>query len=181
MRMQGISFAPILKDPRAVTREIAFAEQNWHVFQAHQRMVRSGDFLYIKNNYPNQLAVSMESDPTFPAGEELWEKNATGELNDKQKDIFQKPRPEEELYQVSDDPHQLTNLAGKKEFKETIKELSGYLSNWTKETGDTVPENPTPDRQRLDGKRFPNHKHGEMPGAAAGATKITKSGPVLLP
>ena len=180
-RMQGISFAPILKDPKAVTREIAFAEQNWHVFQAHQRMVRSGDFLYIKNNYPNQLAVSMESDPTFPAGEELWEKNATGELNDKQKDIFQKPRPEEELYQVSDDPHQLTNLAGKKEFKETIKELSGYLSNWTKETGDTVPENPTPDRQRLDGKRFPNHKHGEMPGAAAGATKITKSGPVLLP
>jgi len=36
----------------------------------------------------------MESDPTFPAGEELWKKNATGELNDKQKDIFQKPRPE---------------------------------------------------------------------------------------
>lgn len=179
-RMQGVSFVPVLKDPKAVTREIAFAEQNWHVFQAHQRMVRTGDFLYIKNNFPKLQAVSMESDPTFPAGEELWEKNATGELNDKQKDIFQKPRPEEELYQVSDDPHQLTNLAGKKEFAGAIKDMRGLLSDWTKETGDTVPEKPTPDRQRLDGKRFPGHKHGEMPGASAGATKINKSGPVLL-
>ncbi|MDF1860445.1 MAG: sulfatase [Verrucomicrobiales bacterium] len=180
-RAQGVSFVPILKDPKATVREVAFAEQNWHVFQAHQRMVRTGDFLYIRNAFPDKLAVSMESDPTFPSGEELWKKRATGELNDDQKDIFQKPRPKEELYQVSDDPYQFTNLAGKEEFAEMMEDLRGILHDWTQATGDTVPENPTPDRQRLDGKKFPGHKHQEMPGAAAGATKINATGPVKLP
>lgn len=180
-RAQGVSFVPILKDPNATVREVAFAEQNWHVFQAHQRMVRTGDFLYIRNAFPDKLAVSMESDPTFPAGEELWEKRATGDLNENQKDIFQQPRPKEELYQVSDDPYQFTNLAGKEEFGGVMEELRGLLDDWSEATGDTVPENPTPDRQRLDGKKFPGHKHQEMPGAAAGATKINEPGPVKLP
>jgi arylsulfatase len=180
-RAQGVSFVPILKDPGATVREVAFAEQNWHVFQAHQRMVRTGDFLYIRNAFPDKLAVSMESDPTFPAGEELWEKRTTGELNEDQKDIFQKPRPKEELYQVSDDPYQFSNLAGKEEFGAVVEELRGLLDDWSEATGDTVPENPTPDRQRLDGKKFPGHKHQEMPGAAAGATKINEPGPVKLP
>lgn len=180
-RAQGVSFVPILEDPKATVREVAFAEQNWHVFQAHQRMVRTGDFLYIRNAFPDKLAVSMESDPTFPSGEELWEKRATGELNEDQKDIFQNPRPKEELYQVSDDTYQFTNLAGKEEFAEMMEDFRGILDDWTQATGDTVPENPTPDRQRLDGKKFPGHKHQEMPGAATGATKINEPGPVKLP
>ncbi len=180
-RVQGVSFVPLLEDPKAVVREVAFAEQNWHVFQAHQRMVRTGDFLYIKNAYPDKLAVSMESDPTFPAGEELWEKHKSGELNEKQKDIFQQPRAQEELYQVSDDPFQLNNLAAEEEFSETISSMRAILNDWSESTGDTVPDNPTPDRQTLEGKKFPGHKHQEFPGAARNATKINANGPVALP
>ncbi|MDF1825952.1 MAG: sulfatase [Verrucomicrobiales bacterium] len=180
-RAQGISFAPILKDPKAVIREIAFAEQNWHVYQAHQRMVRTGDFLYIKNAFPELLALNKESDTSFPAGEELWEKQAAGELNENQQDIFRQPRPVEELYQVSDDPFQFTNLAENEEFGETLNQLRGLLGDWSEATGDTVPTEPTPDRKDIDGKKDKTHRHLEFPGAASGATSINAKGPVLLP
>lgn len=179
--MQGVSFTPILADPKATVRDVAFAEQNWHVFKAHQRMVRTGDFLYIKNAHPELLPLSMESDPSFPAGEELWEKHDAGELNAAQSAMFQEPQPEEELYQVSDDPFQLTNLAGKEEFTETLREMRELHQEWTKATGDTVPTNPTPDRQTIGGKKDKNHKHLEFPGAAADATAINNAGPVRLP
>jgi len=180
-RAQGVSFTNILSDPKAIVRDVAFAEQNWHVFQAHQRMVRTGDFIYIKNAYPNRMALSMESDPSFPAGEELWDKWHEGKLNENQKDVMQNPRPEEELYQVSDDPHQMTNLAGKKELKGTLDEMRQLLGDWTAETGDSVPELPTLDRQMIGGKKDKTHQHREFPGAANKATKINAPGPIRLP
>jgi len=176
--MQGVSIVPILENPKATVRDVAFAEQNWHVFQAHQRAVRTGDFLFIRNAFPDRQALSMESDPSFPAGEELWAKRAAGELNEDQKDVFLNPRPERELYQVSDDPLQLNNLAGKEEFHEILAEMEGLLDDWTDATGDTVPADPTRDRQMIDGKKDKNHKHREFPGKSKGATEITASGPV---
>src|SRR6056297_2539678 len=170
--MQGVSFVPLIEDPEATVRDVAFAEQNWHVFQAHQRAVRTGDFLFIQNNFPELQALNMESDPSFPAGEELWEKHAAGELNEHQKDVFQKPRPERELYQVSDDPLQLNNLAGKEEFAGIEAELEGLLDEWTETTGDSVPADPTRDRQKVGGPRDPNHTHREFPGASKNASEI---------
>jgi len=178
-RMQGVSFVEILKNPRAEVRKIAFAEQNWHVYQAHQRMVRSGDFLYIKNNFPERRALSMESDPTFPAGKELWAKERSGELTESQRDVFRQPRPGEELYQVSDDPFQLHNQAGKPEFHQELEEMRATLQVWSEETGDSVPTDPTPDRQDIHGHRVPHHKHHELPGEANHATRIKAAGPVL--
>lgn len=179
--MQGVSFTAILNDPKATIRDVAFAEQNWHVYNAHQRMVRTGDFLYIKNAYPEVLPLSMESDPSYPAGAELWEKHDAGELNAAQSAMFQLPQPEEELYQVSDDPFQLTNLVGKAEYSDTLKQMRKLNQDWVEQTGDTIPTNPTPDRQTVDGVRVKNHKHLEFPGAAANATGITESGPIRLP
>lgn len=176
--MQGVSLVPVLENPSATVRDIAFAEQNWHVFQAHQRAVRTGDFLFIRNAFPDLQVLSMESDPSFPTGEELWAKHAAGELNENQKDIFQKPRPVRELYQVSDDPLQLNNLAGKEEFAEILTEMEGLLDDWTETTGDTVPTDPTLDRQTINGKKDRNHKHREFPGAAKKATEITAAGPI---
>ncbi|MEX2578796.1 MAG: sulfatase [Verrucomicrobiales bacterium] len=177
-RMQGVSFVEILEDPKASVRDIAFAEHNWHVYQAHQRAVRSGDFLYVRNAFPEKQALSKESDPTFPVGEELWEKHAAGELNENQQDIFLKPRPTEELYQVSDDPYQMNNLAEDEEQAEVLSEMRELLDDWTEATGDTVPADPTRDRDAPDGTKDPDHTHREMPGAAAEATEITDPGPV---
>jgi len=177
-RMQGVSFAKILNNPGAVTREVAFAEHNWHVYQAHMRMVRMGDFLYIKNSFPDRQALCIEADPTStPSGAELWEKHEEGKLNENQLDIFLNPRPAQELFHVGEDPDQLTNLAGNPEYAEQMAKMQKVLDQWSEETGDTVPENPTPDRGTVPGKRNP---HQEFPGAATGADKINAKGPVLL-
>ncbi|MFC1652238.1 sulfatase [Planctomycetota bacterium] len=188
--IQGQSFVPILKDPQATIRELIFSEQNWHVFKNHVRMVRFGDYVYIKNNYPNQLNLSLESSNTNISGKELWEAHAAGKTTAQQQQIFANPCPSEELFKLSKDPEQFTNLAKNPEYAQTLKQARAKLAKWTEKTGDTIPENPTPHRftpPRIeDGKIIPggsytNSKpHAEMPGAAKDATKIDHPGPVRL-
>jgi len=172
--IQGVSFAKVLSDPKAVVRDFAFAEHNWHVFGAHERMVRHGDWLYIRNNRPNQQNLCVESDDTFPAGKELWAAHAAGKTTRPQQDIFLNPRPQEELYRVGEDPHQLYNLASDTTFAETLVSLRGVLEQWTAQTGDTNPANPTPDRIGKKGQQ----SRGELPGESANATSINHPGPI---
>ena len=188
--IQGRSFLPILKNPKSEVREVVFSEHNWHVYKNHERMARFGDFLYIKNNFPNQANLCYESDTKFPAGEELWKAHAAGKTTAQQQQVFANPCPEEELFQVSDDPHQLTNLADLPEYAEILAQSRALLANWTEQTADTIPENPTPDRHappRIeDGKIIPagegktKKPQAEMPGAAKNATEVNHSGPVRV-
>ncbi|MBT5707770.1 MAG: sulfatase [Verrucomicrobia bacterium] len=188
--VQGQSFVPILKDPNAEVRELVFSEHNWHVYKNHERMVRFGEFVYIKNNYTDQPNLCYESDTRFPAGEALWEAHAAGKTTASQQQVFANPSPSEELYRLSDDKHQLTNLATSSNDAEALAQGRRLLSIWTWQTGDTIPENPTPDRHappRIEnGKIIPagipktRNPHAEMPGAAMNATKINHPGPLRL-
>jgi len=189
--VQGQSFVPLLKDPAATVREMVFSEHNWHVYRNHERMVRFGDFLYIKNNFPNQPNLCYESDNHYPAGRELWMAQAAGKTTRQQQQVFANPCPEEELFRVSKDSHQLSNLAGNPEYAATLAQARAMVAAWTKQTGDTIPENPTPNRHEPpyieDGKIVPARKakqrnpHAEMPGAASMATEINHPGPITLP
>ncbi|QDT99009.1 sulfatase family protein [Gimesia aquarii] len=178
-RIQGVSFQKLLTQPDAITRDYAFAEHNWHVFKAHERMVRSGDWLYIRNAWPEQRNLCVES-IDFPSGEILWQRFKAGKLNQYQQDVFLKPRPKEELYLVTEDPYQFNNLATKPEYADELARLRGVLNQWTEETGDTIPENPTLDRnQRPGAPKPPEFEHREMPGDAKQAHAINAPGPVL--
>ena len=187
-RIQGVSFAPILENPKVTVRDYVFAEHNWHVYHAHERMVRFGNFLYIRNNFPNQPNLSYESDDHYPAGLELWQAHAAGKTNPKQYQLFANPCPPEELFQVNEDPHQLRNLADDPKHGKTLKQARALLTKWVKQTGDSIPANPTPNRHdppRIeDGKILPPGKakirnpHAEMPGFSNNATKINHPGPV---
>ncbi|MCB1078209.1 MAG: sulfatase, partial [Verrucomicrobiae bacterium] len=157
-RMQGVSLTPVLDNPGATVRDYAFAEHNWHVNQAHERMVRHGDWLYIRNAWPERLAMCVESAPKFPAGKELWEAHEQGKLNENQRDVFLLPRPEEELYQISGDPDQLSNVVGKPEHREVLEKMRTALNRWTEETGDTIPEDPSNDREDPFGKKDPDYR-----------------------
>lgn len=188
--VQGQSFLPILKDPDATVREVIFSEQNWHVYRNHSRLVRWGDFAYIRNNYPNQINICAESDLTYPSGKEMWQAHAEGRTTNKHWQTFANPCPEEELYNVKEDPHQLTNLATRPEYAEQLETARKALARWTEETGDTIPTNPTPNRRHppsiVDGKVVPGKQdaggnpHAEFPGAAREATKINHPGPQRL-
>ncbi|HAW99515.1 MAG TPA: heparan N-sulfatase, partial [Opitutae bacterium] len=175
-------------DPKAQVREVVFAEHNWHVYKNHERMVRFDDYLYIRNNFPNQPNLCYESDDHYPAGAELWKAHAAGKTNPSQQQVFANPCPPEELFQVNHDPHQLTNLADDKKHAKALKQARTLLAAWTKQTGDSIPANPTPNRHDppkiMDGKILPPGKaktrnpHAEMPGASNNAMKINDPGPL---
>lgn len=176
--IQGVSFAAVLKDPKASVRDYAFTERNWHVYTAHERAVRYGDWLYIKNAFPDKLALSVESDSTvYPAAIEYWEYQRANKLSPWQRDVQLAPRSAVELYQTLVDPYQLTNLADQPEFKEIQQQLESVLSEWSEQTGDTVPKEPTPDRSKGQPQAG---VRAEIPGATKQAERINHSGPVRL-
>ena len=53
-------------------------------------------------------------------------------------------RPEEELYDLENDPYELNNLADDPKYQGVLKELRGKLEKWIEETGDQgeIPEEP---------------------------------------
>ncbi len=188
--VQGRSFLPILKKPETTIREVVFAEHNWHVYKNHERMVRFGNYLYIKNNYPNQPNLCYESDDHYPAGEELWKAHAAGKTQPKQQQVFANPCPPEELFLVKEDPHQLSNLIEDKKHAKALKQARGLLAKWTEQTGDSIPASPTPNRHdppRIEkgkilppGKAKTRNPHAEMPGASRDAVKINHPGPLKI-
>jgi hypothetical protein len=46
--IQGQSFLSILKESKTQVRQLVFSEHDWHVYKNHERMVRFGDFVYVK-------------------------------------------------------------------------------------------------------------------------------------
>ena len=177
-QMQGLSFMSVLKDPKATVRDFVFAEHNWHVHQAHERMVRWGPWVYIRNAWPHLQSMCVEQAPKFPAAKALWDAEAAGTLKAHQRDIFLKPRSAQELYHVGKDPFQLENVASNKGNAKIIKKLDEVLNQWVEQTGDTIPENPTNDREDAYGKKDSSHKRGTMPGDERNATKINHPGPI---
>ncbi len=181
-RMQGVSFRAVLTDPDTRSRDFTFSEQNWHVFQAHQRMVRFEKWMYIKNNFPDRRANCQESNLLYPTGQELWEAWEKGLTLPEQEDVFRIPRPEEELYNVEEDPYQFNDLAQDPDYGEVLDTMRQIMSVWVKETGDHVPDNPTNDRQDVTGLGEPMEpfRRGEIPGELFGADTITNKGPILI-
>jgi arylsulfatase len=177
-RLQGVSFAPVLDNPQASVRDYAFAEHNWHVGQAHERMVRTGPWLYIRNAWPERQHLCQEANAEFPAGAELHEAHEKGLLNTHQKDVFLQPRPAEELYHVESDPHQLDNLASEPAHAAAVGELRSLLDRWSEETGDSLPKVATPNDRDWFGRKLPNFARGDTPGAVHGAERMTRSGPI---
>lgn len=179
-RMQGVSLTRLLADPQAKVRDVVFSEHNWHVMQAHQRMVRQGNYLYIRNAYPELQAMCVEAAPKFPAGKDLWDAHNAGTLNEFQKDIFLAPRPAEELFDVDADPHQLKNLAADDQYAAKTSQLRSILDRWTSQTRDSISTDPTPDRENAQGKKYPGWRHRIQPGIEAGSLKTNHPGPVLI-
>ena len=169
-----------MRDPKAKSRDYLFAEHNWHVYPAHERMLRHKNWLYIRNAWAHRLNMCVESDNTrFPAAQELWQEHAEGKLTPQQSDVFQVPRAAEELYDVTADPDQLRNLVDDPKHKTTLAALRDVMDRWEKDTGDSVPPETPLDESKTTPLRFRGPHPDVMPGADKGADKITRPGPVL--
>jgi N-sulfoglucosamine sulfohydrolase len=181
---QGVSFSKLLNDPEASIRKYVFAEHNWHAQIAHERMVRHGDYVYIRNAHP-QLPQTIAIKSARPNLGQLRELAKQGKLTPAQMDPLLAPRPAEELFNVAKDYHQINNLAADPKYRTVLDDLRKVMDQWQKQTGDTTPtlQEATPDRiDRATGKRTTKKRgmrpiDGVVPGETTGAEKINNPGP----
>ncbi len=165
--IQGVSFSKLLNNPEKSFRNYVFAEHNWHDYEAHERMVRTNEYLYILNSRPQFTNLGPADAVGSPSFENLVQLKEEGTISTEQAEIFMEPRPTEELYNNLEDPEQFNNLATNHNYIKKRKKLNKVLMEWMKETGDDVPEILTADwYEKVPGYiKTPEHgKRGEMPG-----------------
>jgi arylsulfatase A-like enzyme len=101
------------------------------------RGLRTDRFKYIRNFYPArpylQPCAYKDKKPILRALRKL---HAEGKLNRDQMLIMAPVRPEEELYDLASDPHELNNLVADPTFRETLLQMRTKLNDWIAETGD---------------------------------------------
>ncbi len=178
--IQGISFDKLLNDPSLPFRNHVFSEHNWHDYQAHERMVRSQEFLYIRNSKPGQPQMGPADAVGSPSHAELNILKAADQLTAVQADIFVIPRPGEELYHLKTDSLQLVNLASHPDYRQDLVHHRDILDQWIDQTGDSTPEQLTPDWYTREPGYVKTSMHGvrgQMPGQENDAVNINEKGP----
>lgn len=184
---QGVSLVSLLRESDNRVRDFVFAERNWHGQRYHSRMVRHGDFVYIRCNLPQLTGFNIvHFSGDEPAYSELVDHWRDGKVTATQEEVIETPRPSEMLFNVAVDSLQLNNLARKSAYADKLEMLRSALDEWTKETGDTQPklEDMTPDRIHRDTwmpvKGLTGHPEGgtDWPGLATKAWTINLPGSV---
>ncbi|MGB5818453.1 MAG: sulfatase [Saonia sp.] len=139
--VQGKSMISTLaEDPRA------------HIYAARDRMdnrydirraVRDKNFKYIRNFSPE---VPYSQEITFlnqmPLMVQIKEMEKLGKLNENQSYWLKGPKPNEELYNLNEDPFELENLATLPNYQDDLSRMGNALEDWQNHYGDLkdVPE-----------------------------------------
>ena len=101
------------------------------------RAVRSTHYKYIKSfNTQISHAMPVAYREQMPMMQELRELYAAGKLNDKQSLWLHPTKPEEELYDLENDPYELENLADRPDLRDSLLHYRTVLNTWIKETKD---------------------------------------------
>jgi arylsulfatase A-like enzyme len=128
--MQGIAQFGQYRD--STEREyLFFTSDRFDEVYDRLRAVRWGKFKYIRNYNPeisNALPVSYREQ--MPLMQSLRELRENGGLDSIQERWFRTPKPDEELYDIVEDPNELHNLADQEEYDEILLELRKALEDW---------------------------------------------------
>ncbi len=112
------------------------------------RTVRDKRFKYIRNFHPERPWAQPNNykDTAYPMLRLMRQLHRDGKLTPDQARFLAPRRPAEELYDLTADPHELANLAGKPEHRATLVRMRGQLDKWIAETRDQgeKPESPVP-------------------------------------
>ena len=133
--MQG---QPFLGNQVSEPRKYVFATRD-RVDESYDmiRSVRSKDYLYIRNFYPNEpFHIWIPYLNKMPIMQEMMRLDAEGKLNSAQKSWMAETRPPEELYDVKADPFQLNNLSENPKYKTVLAEMRLQQDNWALTTND---------------------------------------------
>jgi len=135
-RMQG---KPFLGANAAGPKEFVFGARDRcdeTVFRF--RTVRDKRYRYIRNFTPERpfLQPNEYKEKQYPVWNLLKELHAAGKLTPEQDVLCAPTMPEEELYDLERDPHEIKNLAKSPEHKKTLERLRNVLNKWIEETND---------------------------------------------
>lgn len=144
LSMAGVTVPSHMQGQPFLGNEVA--EPRQYVFGARDRVdesydmirsVRSKDYLYIRNFYPNEpYHIWVPYLNKMPIMQEVMRLDAEGKLNSAQKSWMAETRPPEELYDVKADPFQLSNLADDPKYKTVLAEMRLQQDNWALTTND---------------------------------------------
>ncbi|MCD6598317.1 MAG: sulfatase [Bacteroidales bacterium] len=178
-QFQGFSFESLIDTPGSKFRNYVFAEHNWHDYEAHERMLRNKDYMYILNSRPLAPQMGPLDAIGSPSFKELKILKDSGKLSAIQTDVFMVPRPNEELYDYHLDSLQLLNVSSLPEYSKILVDLRKILKEWMEETGDNIPVNLTKSwyfREPGIMKTKDYNVRGEMPGEKLNSTENNNKG-----
>jgi arylsulfatase A-like enzyme len=142
--MQGRVF---LGDRAGPPREYVFAARDrCDETPFRFRTVRDARYRYIRNFTPARpfLQANRYKETAYPVWNLLKELHAAGKLTPAQERLCLPTMPEEELYDLEADPHEIHNLAGRAKHRATQARLRRVLDDWIEATKDQgrMPEPP---------------------------------------
>ena len=95
------------------------------------RAVRSKKFKYFKNFNPEKpYYLPLAFRERLPSMQELLRMRDTGELDEYQALWFRKSKPEEELFDIENDPHELNNIANNPQYTEELTAMREECISW---------------------------------------------------
>jgi N-sulfoglucosamine sulfohydrolase len=135
-QMQG---RVIFGEHAAPLREYAFGARDRcdeTVFRL--RAVCDARYRYIRNFTPERpfLQSNAYKEKQYPVWNLLKELHAQGKLTPPQQFLCAPTMPNEELYDLQADPHQIRNLASDQSHAAVLKRLRGALDGWLADSGD---------------------------------------------
>lgn len=107
------------------------------------RTVRTDQFRFIKNYFPERPLMQPQYRDSAPAVVNLKQLHQSGKLTDYQAKHWFGERAVEELYDIEADPHQINNLANDPEYQEVMAKHRELLETWRTEIGDNEEEEET--------------------------------------
>lgn len=132
--MQGVN---VLGPEGAEQAQIFAARDRLDEWPDLSRAVRTQDFKYIRNEYPDApLYLKLAYRENVPMMAEMRRLFEAGQLSPLQASYFQTPRPPEELYDLRADPLEINNLAGDPRHAAVKADLARALSDWRERIGD---------------------------------------------
>ncbi|MFQ5809216.1 MAG: sulfatase, partial [Armatimonadota bacterium] len=125
-----------------------FVEMTWHDKYNPMRGIRTTRHKYVRN-FGDRPLVYLPSD--------IYRGRAGEEMRD---EYYATSRPEEELYDLEEDPLEYSNLAGDPEHEGVLGTLRDRVQEWMEETDDPLLEGDWPptekQRERLETDTTPN-------------------------
>ncbi|RXP62727.1 DUF229 domain-containing protein [Lutibacter sp. HS1-25] len=100
------------------------------------RAVRTDKYKYIKNYMPNRSYTQPAYRDRRAEFVDIKKMFDEGKLNDVQAKYWLPTKPEEELYDLENDPFEINNLAYDANYSSEINKLRTILNNWAETYGD---------------------------------------------